>query len=870
MAGLAGTKGKVAGTVIDQETGDPLYGANIIIENTQLGAMSNQSGQYFILNIPPGLYSVTCTYMGYQKVTKINVQVLIDKTTSINFEMAGEVLQMDAVVINADREIGIQKDLTSSLKKVKSSDIEALPVETVGELIGLQAGVTVDNGGGIHIRGGRTTEVKYYIDGVPVSDPFNNAPAVNLENSMVQELEVISGTFNAEYGQAMSGVVNIVTKEGSNRFSGSLVASMGDFVSNHENVFHHIDDLNPLSQKYVEGSVSGPLNIAGFKMSYFLSARVTDDENWLYGQRVFNTTDYSDFRDTNPENWIIRMSGDSVSVPLNSNFRSSYFGKLNWNFGLENRFFYSISYNNDHWKNYTHAHRLNPDYSGTFRRNSLSHILKWTHMFNRSTFLELSGNYYTRDYQYYKYKIDLEKDIIEIPFGYNTLGLKRFTPANFFSTGGVDPYHFYRSSKTLGTTLSITSQINYTHQIKLGIEFRKHFLEYEDFSIQSDAQTGYVPFIPPLESVNHNQYTGDENPEEFAVYLQDKIELNTMIMNVGMRFDYFNSRGKIPTDFRDPENDILPRASAEAYSAVSPKTQISPRIGLAYPITDRGSIHASYGHFFQIPEFTRLYENPEFEITAGEFNSYIGNADLEAQRTTMYEIGLQQQLTADIILDVTGFFRDVQHLLGTRLYDTYISSDRYGRYYNVDYGSVKGITVSVQKHPLNSMLSVNLDYTYQTAKGNASDPREIFYLAQSKTLPPKRIVPLNWDQRHTFNAFVTLSQPKWGVSFIGNFHTGYPFTPLGEIELSNSQYRKSQYAVDMRAYYRLRFGKFRWTWFVQVENLLDNLRSDVKPEIDPYDLISHEPVINTLYDYRYNVEREPMPRLIKTGFRFEM
>ncbi len=867
---LAGTKGKIAGTVIDQKTGDPLQGANIFIENTQLGGISNKDGQYFILNIPPGSYSLACNYMGYQKFTKINVSVSVDQTTLVHFKMVPETLEMDAVLVNADRVVGIQKDLTSSSSKVMATDIESLPVETVSELIGLQAGVTVDNGGGIHIRGGRTTEIKYYIDGVSVSDPFNNGPGINVENSMVQELEVISGTFNAEYGQAMSGIVNIVTKNGSDKFSGSMVVSMGDFFSGHDDVFYNIDDISPLSQKYIEGNISGPLNIAGFKMGYFLSGRVTDNENWLYGQRIFNTTDYSDFKDTNPENWIIQATGDSASVPMNSNSRQTYFGKLNWSLGSSNNFFYSLSYNDTEGQGYSHSKRLNPDYSGTSYGKRLSHILKWTHTISPSTFFELSGNYNTRQNKSYKYEIDLDNDVIEIPSGYYTLGIKRFNPANFFSTGGVSSSHSYRSSETLGGTFALISQVNYTHQIKFGVEFRKHFLDLENFGIQANAGSGYTPYIPPTTSTAHDKYTGDEKPIEFAIYLQDKIELNNMIMNIGLRFDYFDSNGKIPTDFRDPENDIFPKDPSEAYEDVKPKTQISPRIGLAYPITDRGSIHASYGHFFQIPEFSRLYQNPEFEISAGEFSSYIGNSDLEAQRTTMYEIGLQQQLTEDIILDVTGFFRDVRHLLGTRLYDTYISSDRYGRYYNVDYGSVKGITVSLQKHRLTSLVSSTVDYTYQTAKGNASDPREIFFLAQSKTLPPKRIAPLDWDQRHTLNATVSIGKPKWGVSFIGSFHTGYPYTPLGDIELLNSQYRKSQYALDMRSYYRLKLGPVNCTWFVQVENLLDNLRKEVKPEIDPYNLLSHVPVINTLYDYRYNVGNEPMPRLIRMGLRFKL
>ncbi len=141
-------------------------------------------------------------------------------------------------------------------------------------------------------------------------------------------------------------------------------------------------------------------------------------------------------------------------------------------------------------------------------------------------------------------------------------------------------------------------------------------------------------------------------------------------MNIGLRFDYFNSNSTIPADLRDPANKLFPQPESEAYYDANAKTQLSPRLGLAFPFTEQGVIHASYGQFFQIPEFSRLYENPEFEV-AGVYGSYLGNANLEPQRTDMYEIGLQQQLSEFMVVDVTSFYRDVRNLLGTDLYETY-------------------------------------------------------------------------------------------------------------------------------------------------------------------------------------------------------
>ena len=155
------------------------------------------------------------------------------------------------------------------------------------------------------------------------------------------------------------------------------------------------------------------------------------------------------------------------------------------------------------------------------------------------------------------------------------------------------------------------------------------------------------------------------------------------------------------------------------------KVQVSPRIGISYPITDRGAVHLSYGHFFQIPPFEFLYANPNFRIPlTGNFpgfvGSTIGNANLEPQRTTMYEIGLQQELTPTIGFTLTGYYKDIRNLLGLEIH---IKNDfkKFGTYVNRDYGAVRGITLSVEKR-MQDGFGGSVDYTYQVAKGDASDP----------------------------------------------------------------------------------------------------------------------------------------------------
>ena len=219
---IAGTTGKIAGKVIDATTGEPLIGANVIIMGTTLGAATDFNGNYFIINIPPGKYQVKASLVGYNSIITQNVKVSVDQTTSLDFKLHEEAVEMSDVVIVATRPI-VQKDLTSTQSNISGDDINMLPLEDVQAVVNLQAGVV--NG---HFRGGRLGEVQYLVDGVSTNDVFTGLPSMQAEVNSIAEVQVITGTFNAEYGNALSGVVNYVTKEGGDKLSFSLRGYAGD------------------------------------------------------------------------------------------------------------------------------------------------------------------------------------------------------------------------------------------------------------------------------------------------------------------------------------------------------------------------------------------------------------------------------------------------------------------------------------------------------------------------------------------------------------------------------------------------------------------------------------------------------------------
>jgi outer membrane receptor protein involved in Fe transport len=856
-----GTTGKISGKVVDAKTREALNGANIIVQNTNLGAAAGLDGSYYIINIPPGTYNIKASYIGYQTVVEEQVVVNIDRTTPLDFFLSPEGVQTNTVVVVAEKE-GIIKDLTATSQQISFNQIQNLPVENMDDLLTLQAGITQDPNGGMHLRGGRSDEISYIVDGMPVDNPFGGGLAVDVQNNEVQQLEVISGTFNAEYGRAMSGIVNIVTKEGGDKFEGTVKAYTGEYATSNNDLFYNLEKQKPFGEKYFEGTLGGPFPFIK-NTHFFLSARVTDQQGWLYGRRLHVPSDTADFSNTDPSQWKIQYGGDGALIPMNSSRSLSYSGKVTSYLFEGFKIAYSLTADYGKSQNYSNFNKYNPDYDPTNENWGYNNLLSFTHVISNSTFQELRLSYYATKYQSSTYLDPFDQRYF-VGIQYNLS-----VPAGIFNTGGVNPSFQYNKSYTRAVKYDLTSQVNKENLVKLGFEFRQYELREEDFTVRKDAQTNFQLAIDPLTALDHNAY--DHKPVEAGAFVQDKVEVQDFILNAGIRFDYFDARTYIPTNFEDPSN-LLGRPFNEAYNYVKPKMQLSPRIGFAFPISDGGSLHASFGEFFQMPEFSRLFENPGFKVV-GTFESFIGNANLEAQKTTSYEIGLQQKLSPQLILDATCYFKDIRNLAGTKLYQTF-NQVQYGQYVNYDFGSVWGITLVLDLLQT-GMISSNIDYTYQVAEGNGSDPKQAFYDAANKSEAAKTLIPLAWDQTHILNWIVNVSGEDWGVSTISRFQSGFPYTPItGNLLAVNNQLlnlgrRNPEFNMDLQIYMNFKISILTAQLFLRVENVFDQTLPEYLPQLTPQQLAGHaaEDYLNTLYEISFDPSSQPAPRLVKLGIK---
>jgi outer membrane receptor protein involved in Fe transport len=814
---VAGTTGKIAGKVTDAQTNETLVGVNVVIEGTTSGGSSNVDGEYFILNIPPGTYSVKASAVGYKPVITNNVIVTVDQTTRINFSLLSQSVEMSDVVVTASRPI-VQKDLTSTVSSVTSEQIGRLPLEDVQSVVNLQAGV-VDG----HFRGGRGNEVKYLIDGMSVNDVFTGGFAMQAEVNSIAEVQVLSGTFNAEYGEALSGVVNQVTKLAGDHYTGEISAYTGDYVTGRKGLYQNISHVSPADLHNIEGSLSGPIPLTNGLLKFFVSGRYLYDAGFLYGKRIFNPTDSSNFSSNDPSRWYIGATGDGAYVPMNFQKRLSLQAKTSINVGNAKGIVLSAMYQKVDYRDYDHAFQLNPD--GDYKKFQQGFIgsTSYTHVLSDASFIDFNASAFISDFKQYVY---------ENPFDprYANPDRLRDAGANAFLTGGTQNWHFSHKTNTYTGKIDATAQVDVVNQIKAGAEVQLHQLKYTDFQVHVDASSNFIPALPGPGSFDYNNYKN--HPKQIAGYIQDKIELDYLVINVGLRFDYFDPDG---VTLINPDNiavldSLSPPFPATYFRNARAKSQFSPRIGISYPISDRGAVHFSYGHFFQIPPFEFLYKNPNLRIPlTGSFPEFIGNTignpDLEPQRTTMYEIGLQQELAPNLGLTVTGYYKDIRNLLGLRLH---IKNNLrvFGEYVNRDYGAVRGFTISLEKR-ISDGFGGSLDYTFQIAKGDASDPNDDFNKAQAS--PPiesnKQLVPLSWDRRHSLNMTFSAGNPDdFIASAIGRLGTGLPYTPTFEDQrtgLENSDNRPPFASVDLFVTKFFSVADLHLSVFVKVYNLFD-------------------------------------------------
>lgn len=860
----AGTTGKIKGRVFEAQTGNPLPGVNVKILETTLGAATDNNGFYIILNVPPGRHILNASYIGFA-ASSVSVNVTVDLTTSQDFNLSQQTILGSEVVVVAERPI-VEMDRTNSSAFMSAEQISELPVQSLTDLVQLQAGVVIDRRGGIHIRGGRTNEVAYLVDGVPISNQFSSGGGslIGLESGNIQQLQVISGTFNAEYGQAQSGVINVVTKNPGTKYTGSLLYYAGERVSNNSETFLGIDEFSPNNERNIEGNISGP--IAGMSnLGFYFYGRQISDDGFLAGRRLARPEDawgiaaYETwFRRKFPDDPAVQndiiaipdslLTGDGAIVPMNPKDRLFLNLKLSYKLNPVINLSYALFAENETGRIYDDDFRYTPDALKNSEMKSRIHLLNLNHTLNKNLFYNFNLSYTNR-----RERSSLFDDIVDPR-------LQTVFPArDRFSLGGTKAGIDSVKTEKFLAKVDLTWQMNNYNLFKIGGEIIRHRVFFRsltpEFSDNADLGNNFFPsnpnltfeeflsqsrvalLVPPQLTITGNTGFSDiqyeHQPSELAVYAQNTLELNELILNMGLRFDWFNPDHSTLVDPRvNPAVGSVSLLSVTELQAVKTQKQISPRFGIAYPISDKGVMHVAYGHFFKTPPFEYIFDNSEYKVS-GISGPIVGNPDLKPQKTVAYEIGLQQEIARNVGLDLTIFYSDFRNLIGLEIIRQVGNFSSYLRRTNIDNGTNRGFTLAIQSESAGGLLSGSLDYTFQIGKGSESDPNNIAIIQTAGAGggviedAEKQLLPLDWDQRHTLNATLAGNFNFWTISFIGRLSSGQPFTPEllrldVKTKFKNTENKPLKHSVDMFIRKNFRLGTRSASMFLRIYNIYDN------------------------------------------------
>jgi len=873
MGVLFASNGKITGKVAENETGSPAIGVNVILVDTYLGSATDENGRFTILNIPPGTYSIRVDAIGFATITMKDVRVTTAQTTELSFILEEAVIEGQEVTVIAERPL-VQKDLTASQRVTTAKEIEDMPVESFLGVLTTHAGVSQGAGGALHVRGGRSNEVGYYIDGVSVSNPFyTNSLAVSVSNKALEEMKLVSGAFNAEYGNAMSGVVNVTIKDGGKNYDGSLSYYTGDYSSSAHDIFPNIDDQDITANSTLDGFISGPvLPFLGDKLTFNVSLRRSESEGYLYGIREHNPSDYAYFPPSG--DWYIQNTGDSSYVPMNPSQSTNALSKITWRVSPTMKISTQSILSKAQSKSYSHAYKYNPDGVGTSFSANNNHSIKINHSLSPKSFYEANLFISDTDYKNYLYEDTTDSRYVSTDY-INT----EPTSATFLF-GGTQMGHTYRVSNSVGGKFDFTIQMNDRHELKTGFSFRRDDLEERNFSILYNYNYRQPTVLPENESPYHVYYK--KEALQYSAYIQDKMEYSSMIMNLGVRYDVFVPNDSSITDLVYPE---------AGKNDAQEKSMISPRVGVSLPITDKGIFHFSYGHFYQMPTLRNLYRESYF---GAGLAPTVGYPDLKPEKTVLYEFGFQQQFGNLIGMDINLFYKDIRELLALQSirYDSpQYGPSNYAIYLNKDYGSSRGLTLSVSKRydPV-SKTRIWLDYTYQKSEGNSVKSDAFYFSTLSGIEEEKLIVPLSWDQSHLLNTTVIIGNPGGTtLGLIGKISTGWPYTPsiptANYVPEPNSGRKPIQRNMDLKIERRVSIGSRKVSLFARVYNLFDirNARyvfDDTGSPKYTYEYRSiqeteqfkahyGEPGIHTWEEYITRPQYYSSPRSFKIGFSLD-
>jgi outer membrane receptor protein involved in Fe transport len=671
--------GKLTGVITDAQSGQPIEGVQVQVQGTGLGALTQANGRYYIISVPPGRYTVVARRIGYQPAEQVGTDIRIDVTRTVDFQLNSAAGQLTVQRIVAPPTPLVERGITGSSQSVSSEVIEALPVTSVSDILQLQQGFLQvpentditsftesrrNTQNVLRIRGGRGDQTLTLIDGIPISNWVFGGPAFDLTNSAISQIDFQKGGFEPQYGNALSGIINIATREAGTRLAGNVEYQGSGFAGK---LGSTQDDLRQYD--LFRGYVSGPIPATNNKLRFVLAGQnKSGADNVLeFDQDVYDADNLR----------TIGLLPEQLDLfpgwrALGYDQERSIFGKLTFQ-----------------PMNQTTINGTVIDYSRDRQRFDFDYLLAGFDPFRspsvntQADTLALAGFRGYRDIvagsiraERRLYSASLEQRFnrsnVRLRYGRfeqsrNTCNYfqgvclaRRFADVNFndrfVATGttagepttGTDQFYGGETVESNIIRADIESQVTDRHNLQGGVFWQKHNLEFDEA-----RNIGVnVLFLQPQK---YRAY-----PYDAAAYIQDRIEYDFLTVKLGFRFDYGKAEGSSFANPLDPTNGTTARevclgtapsvgattpfsytdatgtytgldacgieaARAEAakiaqgddFEDAKPRKAFSPRIGISFPLNERSSLFFNAGRYSQNPIYNSLYQNTGVGTVAG-------------------------------------------------------------------------------------------------------------------------------------------------------------------------------------------------------------------------------------------------------------